>query len=414
MRYTVRPITADELVNWVDASHVAFHVNRPAEAEARHRLEVRHQDLSRSLAALDDNGRVAGTYFSFTAELTLPGAAACVPTDAVTAVAVLPTHRRRGLLRQMMTTDLRAARERGEVASILIAAEYPIYSRFGFGAAVEQCTYQLSTTNAEFLRSAPGQVDLVSSSVMRELAPPVFDAFRRACPGQMSREPIRWDVRLGLKPSPNREPNYGLRCAIYTPPGGSAPTGYVMYSVEGDWQFHVPTARLEIQELIALDSDAYLGLWRYCSEVDLVGEVTAELRRVHEPLPWLLADARKALRELHRTDFLWLRALDTPRLLQARRYVASDRLVLEIEDPLRLAGGRFALEGGPDGASCRASTETADLQMSMTALGAIALGGNDAGVLATAGLIEEHTPGSIERLARMFHWPEAPWCSTFF
>jgi predicted acetyltransferase len=413
MPYTVRPILASELEQWVAASHVAFHINRPADAEARYRREVRHQDLSRSLAALDDNGRVVGTYYSFPAELTLPGGG-CIPTNAVTAVAVLPTEHRRGLLRRMLTTDMHAAKERGDAASILIAAEYPIYGRFGFGPATEHATYRLETAHADFTRQATGRVELVSPETMREHAPRIFDDFRKTYPGQIDRQPVRWDTRLGLSPAPWRDPNEVLRCALYTPPGAAEPTGYVTYSVKGEWRSHVPCGRLEIDELIALDGEAYLALWRYCAEVDLVAEVTAEMRRVSEPLVWLLRDPRKAFQQTARADMLWARTLDTPRVLAGRRYASEARLVFEVDDPLGLAGGRFVLEGGPDGGICHATQASAELRMSMTALGAMCLGGNELHALATAGVVEEEVPGAVSKAARLFKWPIAPWCSTFF
>ena len=74
------------------------------------------------------------TFRSFAQELTAVGGAT-VPADAVTNVTVSATHRRRGLLSRMMATDLAAAKERGDVVATLIAAEYPIYGRYGFGPA---------------------------------------------------------------------------------------------------------------------------------------------------------------------------------------------------------------------------------------------------------------------------------------
>jgi predicted acetyltransferase len=148
--------------------------------------------------------------------------------------------------------------------------------------------------------------------------------------------------------------------------------------------------------------------------VDLVSEVTADQRAIHEPLAWLLTNPRKALQELVRMDFLWVRPLDTPRLLAARRYAAEDRLVFEVDDPLGLCGGRFLLEGGPDGATCTATQQSAELHLSMTALGALSLGGAELGTLATAGFLHEDTPGALDRAARLFAWPSSPWCSTHF
>ncbi|MBV9133480.1 MAG: GNAT family N-acetyltransferase, partial [Chloroflexi bacterium] len=369
MGYSVRAIADSELVDWVSAMHTAFHSSSSADEVARFRVDARQQDVYRTLASFDDQGRVVGTYESFTAQLTLPGVEACLPANAVTSVSVLPTHHRRGLLRRMIGEDLQAAKERGEAASILIAAEYPIYGRFGFGPSTEQVEYRLQTAHAKFVAQASGSVELVSAERMREVAPTVFDAVRRTCPGQIDRHAIRWDVRLGLRPAPWRGEHETLRCAIYTPSSGEAPTGYVLYRVKADWRNHVPGGRAEVEELMALDGDAYLGLWRYCAELDLVSEVTAELRRVYEPLPWLLADARKAVQELSRSDFLWLRPLDTARLLETRRYATADRVVIEVDDPLGLSGGRFALEGGPDGAQCRDTTESADLRLGVSVLG---------------------------------------------
>ena len=59
------------------------------------------------------------------------------PRRGLTNVTVSATHRRRGLLNRMMAPDLDVAKEQGEAASILIAAEYPIYGRFGYGPATQ-------------------------------------------------------------------------------------------------------------------------------------------------------------------------------------------------------------------------------------------------------------------------------------
>ena len=201
--------------------------------------------------------------------------------------------------------------------------------------------------------------------------------------------------------------------ALYTSPSGE-PEGYVVYNAQSEWVHGVPQGKLDIDELQAITPDAYLGLWRYLAEVDLVAEVTTDMRRLDEPLAWLLADARKAWHQTMRADFLWIRALDTPRLLQTRHYATEDRLVLQVDDPLGLAGGRFALEGGPLGATCQPTDVAADLSLSMSALGAISLGGVSLHTLHAAGRIQEERSGSLARAEHLFHWPIPPWCSTFF
>jgi predicted acetyltransferase len=370
------------------------------------------QDLSRTLGAVDD-GRVVGTLESFPAELSLPGATALV-ADAISAVTVQPTHRRRGLLTRMITADLCAARERGEPASILIAAEYPIYGRFGFGPATEMAAYSLERSLVRFTRQAPGQVDLVEPARMRELAPGIFDRCRRDRPGQIDRSRhSSWDRRLGLGGPPWMRDQKPPRCGLYTSPSGE-PEGYVLYRVDDCWERHVPKAKLDIVELMAVSPDAYLRLWRYCCEVDLVKEITAEMRCVDEPLRWLLDNPRVALHQTMRADMLWLRPLDVPTTLAARRYLCDGRLVIDVADPLGLSAGRFLLEGGPGGASCQPTTATTDVRLGMTALGSITLGGVSLHLLADAALIEEERPGGIDAAERLFRWSVTPWCSTFF
>ena len=53
----------------------------------------------------------------------------------MTVVGVLPTHRRRGVLTEMMRAQLEDIRDRGEPIAALWASEEVIYRRFGYGIA---------------------------------------------------------------------------------------------------------------------------------------------------------------------------------------------------------------------------------------------------------------------------------------
>jgi predicted acetyltransferase len=411
----VRPIVDSELVEWTAAMHLAFHTNRSAQEDADYQRQRRDsaRDLDRTLAAIED-GRIVGTYESFAAELSLPGEGACVQANAITAVSVRPTHHRRGILTRMIRTDLEAARERGEVASVLIAAEYPIYGRFGFGMATQNATYELDTSAATFVRPAPGgTIELVEPERMRELAPLIFNQMRRSRPGQLDRDASRWDVRVGLRASPWNPNAIHTRRAVYSSPEGT-PSGYALYRVEADWHHFVPNGRLELLELVALTPDAYLALWRFCAEIDLVSQISADLRPLDEPLQWLLLNTRRAFRQTQRSDFLWLRPLDIARLLAERRYVAEGEITLEVDDTMSMSGGRFTLQTSAEGARCKPSTRSADLRLGLSALGSLVLGGPHLDSLSTAGLVDELTPGSLARAAHLFAWPTSPWCSTFF
>lgn len=94
--------------------------------------------------------------------------------------------------------------------------------------------------------------------------------------------------------------------------------------------------------------------------------------------------------------------------------LTSGRLVLEVLDAAGLAGGRFALDGGPGGASCAPTTASTDLTLDVAVLGSIYLGGYGVRRLAAAGLVDEHTAGAVARADAIFRSPVAPWCSTWF
>lgn len=103
----VRTVTASDYPDWLRAMENGFLTpGAPTDEEAAERLVG--TDLSRVLGVFD-GGRCVATFRSFTQRLTVVGGAT-VPADAVSAVTVAPTHRRRGLLSRMMATDLAAAR----------------------------------------------------------------------------------------------------------------------------------------------------------------------------------------------------------------------------------------------------------------------------------------------------------------
>ena len=131
----VRAINDAEIADYLRCVGTAFHMGSEVTDERVEFSRTYMNDLSRRFGAFVD-GRLCGTTGSFGAELTVPGGRT-VPMAAVTQVTVMPTHRRQGLLREMMHTQLRDAVARGEIVAMLIAAEWPIYGRFGYGMAVE-------------------------------------------------------------------------------------------------------------------------------------------------------------------------------------------------------------------------------------------------------------------------------------
>ena len=406
MGIDVRAVTDDELGRWGDAMWRGFHHTT---VEGWADFVRPNYDLSRTTAAFDGE-RVVGTLRSFASELTVPGGA-FVPAAALTNVTVAPSHRRQGLLRRMLDPDLRAAKERGEPLGMLIAAEFPIYGRFGYGDAADHVEYIVDARTVEFLRPGGGSVELVDASELRKEAPALYERVRREQPGFIGRDDRWWDVSLGITPSPADKPYAGY-LGLHRNEQGE-PEGYVRYRTDGKFEARRPDGTLSVDELLAVTPDAYARLWRFCCEVDWVAHVRAADRSPVEALPWIVADARHVAQKW-RSDFLWVRPLDVPASLSARAYLTSGRVAFEVVDDQRLAHGRFLLDGGPDGATCQPTDASAGFTITAEALGAAYLGGVSLRTLAAAGQVDVHDDAELATADAMFRGAVMPWCNTWF
>ena len=70
-----------------------------------------------------------------------------LPLRMITDITVSPTHRRRGLLRHLISDDLRDAADMGVPLAALTVSEGSIYGRFGFGPATRVQYVEVDTTS---------------------------------------------------------------------------------------------------------------------------------------------------------------------------------------------------------------------------------------------------------------------------
>lgn len=126
--HLIRPISDQEFPAFYAVNEHAFNAVHPTKPELAHARAV--LELDRSLAAFDGPDMV-GTAAALSFQLSVPGGAAAVA--GVTAVSVLPSHRRRGILSGLMHRQLADIRDRGEAIAALFATEAGIYGRYGYG-----------------------------------------------------------------------------------------------------------------------------------------------------------------------------------------------------------------------------------------------------------------------------------------
>ncbi|MDQ0812630.1 putative acetyltransferase [Streptomyces sp. B3I7] len=417
----VRPVTTADIPDWLTALKTVFlRTTDPLGADAQpEALAERMEpiDPARTLGAFDDTAPhpCVATFRSFPQQLTAVGGTA-VPADAISNVGVLPTHRRRGLLSRMMAHDLAAAKERGDVVATLVPTEYPIYGRFGFGPATHtaEWTVEVPRSGLDPRWSAPedgGRIDLVDGADVRKLGPGLHDRLRAAQPGAVDRSDLWWRAATGLVRfgRPWTEPFH----ATFHSASGEL-EGLVTYTCDDEWGGGTqPQATVQVSRLIATTPAAERALWHHLCSIDLVTRVRSGHRAPDDLLPHLLPDPRAA-RLTTLADHLWVRILDVVRALEARTYEGEGTLVLEVVDGGGLAGGRYRLEAGADGAHCAETTEDPDLTLAVGDLAPLWLGDESAARLAALGRVWERREGAVRMADALLRTSRRPWCPDIF
>lgn len=411
----INPVPADEIHGWARAMATTF-LQDPNGPEGERWIELIGRKWEPERAwGVRDRGRWVATLRAEGRVLTVPGAHGAtreLPAHALTNVTVAATHRRRGLMAQMLDGSLRDARDRNEAVSILIAAEWPIYGRFGYAPATLSADYVFRRTRpGATVSGEPARVRQVERDEFGDLAPAIYAAARRRRAGQIDRPQAWWNAvlgREGMAPSPELPHNW------FVHDGEDGPDGLLAWKAVGDFGLIPPLGRLEVWDLAAASDPAYRDLWAYLSGIDVIDEVVLRNRPVDEPVRWLLGDGR-TLVMTEQVDFVWLRILDVPAALSARRYALAGELVLEVtdDDVGGHAAGRFHLTGDPERSHCEPTGRSPDLEITQRALASIYLGGFRLGQL-PASATRELTPGALARADVMFSAPLAPWNATWF
>lgn len=358
-----------------------------------------------------DGAAMVGTTGAFSLRVSVPGGE--LPMAGTTLVGVLPTHRRRGVLRNLMQAHFDDAVRRGDVLAGLWASEAAIYGHFGYGPAAVQHELELQAHRARLLEPATGSIRLAVMDSADGWAIPaaLYDTVRAGVPGMLARDDTWWRWRRWYDPRHRRPGGAGrLQLAIHE--DGGAPRGYLLYRRSSEWHAGYPDDRLIVVELVATTPAARHALWSYALSMDLVARVKAWNQPADEPLPWLLADPRS----VHGTsrDSLWLRILDLPRALTGRRYASTGSLTMAVTDPQLPANhGSFRLDASPDGATVQPHAGPADLTLHIRDLAAVFLGGHRLHTLAAASRVHG-SPATLARADALFASPAAPWCPEIF
>ncbi|MBT2503586.1 GNAT family N-acetyltransferase [Curtobacterium sp. ISL-83] len=414
-----------ETEGWMQAVGLGFHEPHPGDEHAARMVGHFVEDDNTWLGAYVrhpqpgsvDETWPAGTFAWFHKALSW-GDGSSIDTQAISAVTVRPTERRRGILRRMMTHALERGVADGYAMASLTASEGTIYRRFGFGSAIRERAVRVRRDRAlPFLAPTSGTVAVVTPEWLAGgVGRSVFDRFNARTPGSMVRNAGTWPVALGLL-GLDGEPAKGVRAAVHRPDGSDEVDGYVTWRVAEGATRDSDTV-LTIVDLVYATDEAYLSLWEFLLSIDLNDVVKYSRSRLDDPIVAALGDNR-AYDVEHEEDHVWLRVLDVPRVLASRPYAVDGSLTLAVTDALGFTTGTYrldVLEGR--GSVTRVTNDVdaagSDLQLDVADLGALLIGSVSPRTLASAGLLRAVDPAAPALLAAMLTPLRTPHGITYF
>ena len=364
-------------------------------------------DVGRVHAAWE-GGRIVGGAGALDYRISVPGGGS-VPAAGVTIVGVLPTHRRRGVLRELMAAQLTDCRARGDAAAYLWASEARIYPRFGYGLASRMGAMTLAHERTSFAHrfEQRGSVRLVELEEAASLFPTLYEQVSVQRPGMFTRSKAWWATRRLFDDPARRRSGGPLHRALLELDG--KPSGYALYTVAQDWAQGSSKGTVRIQEVVTPTPEATRELWRWLLDFDWTSQFSADLLPLDHPLFLLLAEPRRMAFTIN--DGFWVRLLDIEAALSARTYNGDGEVVLDAADAfIPEVAGRYRVSA--DGAE--RTEAAADLRLDVTGLGSVYLGGFMFADLIRASRAEELTRGAVARADALFATDVEPWCAEIF
>jgi len=315
-----------------------------------------------------------------------------VKTAGLTMVAVMPTHRRRGVLSAMMQKHLTQARANSQPIAALWASEASIYGRYGYGLASFAGEVSIERDRSRFAGPIPPfEARFVTEEEAMAIMPVLWDRARQIAPGMPSRSESWWKNRRLLDIDSMRMGYGPLQRVVFRIQGRDE--AYALYRSKLTFESpDIPVSMVKVLEAIGATPQGTRASWRYLCDLDLASRIEAHNLPLDHPLFLLLEEPRRAHFCAH--DALWVRIIDIESALAARAYSSTESIVFEVEDAAcPWNAGRFRL----DGASGRATRtqEHADIHLPISSLGSAYLGGISFSRLSEFSTIEAKTPPAI-------------------
>jgi predicted acetyltransferase len=403
-----RPVTDEEYPDFALALIEGFSSDMPDDEFTE--LIKSTLPPERTLAAFDGD-EIVGTFGGYDLELKVPGG--FVPMEGTTVVTVFPTHRRMGLMNEMMRLHLDNAVANGYPVAGLWASSSNIYDRYGYGIASYAETITMLSADIDFREATQiDRVRRITVEAAHDVLPPIFDRALQRTPGMFARSETWWKAEVLVDADWTKRGKTSKRIVVHDGPDG--PDGYAIYrQKDGESDDGHASGTVHVVEIIADTDRAHASLWSYLTNVDGCPNIRSWNSPLDDPLAMKVVEPRRIKRDTP-FDALWILILDVVVALEARSYEHDEAIRFSVTNAFRPdAEGSYELVVDNGIGSCIRVEGASDLEIDLDVLGALYLGGGDARAYATASRIRGEAT-DVEALHRTFHTSRRPWCNQVF
>ncbi len=406
MATEIRPISKDDL----EAAHFLLAYSFTGDRSEEGRMK-QVESMGTALALYDD-GQMATCLRIFPLQTFIHGAS--IPLGGISGVACLPEHRRKGYVGQLLRHALALMREQGQPLSSLYTPHPSLYRRYGW----------MTASNAVSYRFKPKDISPVSAvrpeghsyRITDEEWPTIADVYKRfAAPrnGYLNRDEHWWKEAIFRRIYDSKRK---LGDVAVWANGQGQPSGYLVYHSTSEQPPGAPSIdKIYVEELIALDTNAYSGLLRYLLAHDVAASITL-FGTVDEPLSLIVEEPDQINREI--LDGFMLRLVDLEKAFAARPAAAAapeGAFTIHISDPSAPWNqGVWRIESSGGQLAATKADGTADLSTDATAFAAMYNGFLRPTEAARSGLAEVSDPQAAALADRILAADYPPHPSDYF
>jgi predicted acetyltransferase len=356
------------------------------------------------------DGRLATSYAAWPLKMRINGALA--PTAGITYVGTLPSYRRQGLLRKIVSAHFEQMHDREEQPlAALVASQATIYHRYGYAVVTTRNVYRVQPQHIRFvplLQENPAGRLYELEENASEMLDRIYSAFSEERTGYLRRGKATWAAGVLRTPPADTE----LFKLVYEE--NNEPLGYIIYTVEPiQVPDGMPWQKVFIRDVAWLKGSAYIAFWDHMATFELADHIVWMRAPTDDPLPHLLLEPRRL--NLGSADGVMARIVDVVRALPLRTYAAEGGLTFELLDALcPWNNGRWRLEASGDGSQIRHSNRPAQVRLPVDTLAMLLFGQISASQASRMGRLDVLDHKALATWDRLLRTKHRPFCPDYF